>query len=152
MNFKAKTQKKKINIDLNEFLVVFPKNLTLLNVSAKTQSILNEKNLKNNEKQNLIREKEDINILKNIKELENQIITKEKELNEIKIPEKDIKKIIELDELAKKWKKASQEALWDLLSEYNKREETSITMINLLKILKIEPEFIGFDIENEDFI
>lgn len=55
-----------------------------------------------------------------------------------------------LKELSSTWKNGCEEALYRLL-EITKSQGYSMTMDKLLEALKIPPELVGYDVEEEDF-
>ena len=68
--------------------------------------------------------------------------------SKLKIDEESEQK---LDELADQWMSANHEMLWDLLS-LAKKNNPYMTMDRLLMELRIQPETVGWDKDEEDFV
>ena len=63
----------------------------------------------------------------------------------------DEEKEAQLDELADKWMNAIHDMLWDLLSKA-KKANSEMTMDRVLRELRIDPETVGWNKEEEDFV
>lgn len=62
---------------------------------------------------------------------------------------------VELDKVINQWLGVCQEALQDLLDKLRQQQSSDpadITMINLLQHMSIEPELVGYSVEDDSFI
>ena len=62
---------------------------------------------------------------------------------------------VELDKVINQWLGVCQEALQDLLNKLRQQQSSDpadITMINLLQHMSIEPDLVGYSVEDDSFI
>ncbi|RNA36611.1 swi5-dependent recombination DNA repair 1-like protein [Brachionus plicatilis] len=91
-----------------------------------------------------------------LKELEKILEEKKETLRRLNLVKnyKSKSEIQNLDESIKKWTKASQKAIEQLYSYYNTNSTSQtevLSMSEFLKNLKVDPEVVKYDIENEFF-
>lgn len=64
----------------------------------------------------------------------------------------DLEKVAELEFLCSKWKGALSLAIEDFRRLLNEKSENPISISEILQKLGIEPELVGYDEENEEFV
>ena len=87
-----------------------------------------------------------------VQKLRKEIEEKESLLRKFKQFSKarDSGEIEKLEELVKEWRSVSQEVLLKLL-KHGRNDEPSLTLSSVIERLRVNPELVNFDEENDDF-
>lgn len=109
------------------------------NLKKKGSLLLNDKN-----KRSSFEEDDQANLEKLIKE-------KREKLEKSMISEKESQKLNELEGLIGKWRKAGQEALTDLLAEFNKYTDERKELGDLMNAFKFDRDLLHYDEKNGEF-
>lgn len=149
-------------------IIIFPNNIDFLQITrfkhetSQLNSIPKKKASSLLQKPKLTNETPEIKAKKienEITQIEASILKKEKQLEDLEksanqLSNKEIEKNEELKELIKKWRLVAQEALIDLhknLIEFTNESNQKLKLIDLMRMMSISSESIGFNEDNEEF-